>query len=224
MEYTGRDNLDIMHLAKNYNNYIFDWIDGSTYREVLDFGAGNGEFCNRFDRNQVTAVEIDDTLRSQIDCESYSDILDVQFKKFDLIYSLNVLEHIEDDGFIVQSLHNLLEDSGEIKILVPAREEIRTRMDDKVGHYRRYSKDSLMNLFIDNGFEVISCRYFDFLGYFATLVYKLIDDSGDINPNSMKVYDRFIFPASNFLDKISFGKIIGKNLMLIARKKKIWKK
>ena len=220
MDYTGRDNLDVMNLAKNYNNHIFNWIDGNKNMEILDFGAGNGEFCNRFNNETINAIEIDDTLRERIKCHSFKNINDLNNKKFGLIYSLNVLEHIEDDNNIVNNLSTLLEDNGIIKILVPAKQEIYTKMDEKVGHFRRYEKNNLISIFEENDFEIVSCKYFDFLGYFATLVYKLIDNSGDINSQSIKIYDKFIFPISLFFDKITFGSIVGKNLMLIARKKK----
>ena len=68
------------------------------------------------------------------------------------------------------------------------------------------------------GFKITRCAYFDFLGYFATFAYKYIDNSGVINENSIKIYDKAIFPVSNFIDKLTFGNVIGKNLILEASK------
>jgi len=218
MSYTGKDNLDIMNLAVNYNNYIFKWIDSDKYNNILDFGAGNGEYCNRLNKNNIKAIELDDQLRSQLKCKSYKNVLDIKDLSIDLIYSLNVLEHIENDSEVVQQLVEKLNIGGIVKILVPARMELYSDMDKKVGHFRRYEKKELINLINKANLELVECRYFDFLGYFATLLYKYIDNSGDINPKSLKLYDRIIFPISVFIDKITFGKLIGKNLMIIARK------
>lgn len=219
MNYTGRDNLDVMSLAKNYNNYIFKWIMHGDYKKILDFGAGKGEYCNKIDSSKINAVEVDMELKAQLKCYSYSSVDEIIGKKFDLIYTLNVLEHIEDDLAIMNKLDNLLENNGIIKILVPAKMELYSKMDSKVGHYRRYEKNELESLLKNSKLEIVNCKYFDFLGYFVTLLYKYIDNSGEINPKSLKIYDKFIFPVSAFIDKITFGKIIGKNLMIIARKK-----
>jgi SAM-dependent methyltransferase len=219
LNYTGKDNLDIMNLAKNYNNYIFNWINENKYEKILDFGAGTGEYCSRVSSKKITAIEIDDSMRNNLECNSYKSIDDINNDKFDLIYSLNVLEHIEDHYNIVKQLIDLLSDDGEIKILVPARMELYSKMDEKVGHYRRYNKNELVQLFSDLNIDILECKYFDFLGYFASFVYKYLDNSGEIDPKSLKIYDKFIFPLSVFIDKITLGKIIGKNLMLIARKK-----
>ena len=219
MKYEGRDNLDIMSLAKNYNNYIFNWISEVKSNKILDFGAGNGEYCNRFNKNDITAIEIDDSLRESINCNSFSSIEELTNNRFNLIYSLNVLEHIENDGAIVVGFDSLLESKGIIKILVPARQELFSQMDINVGHFRRYDIKKLQVLFDNNKYEITECKYFDFLGYFATLAYKLIDNSGEIDSKSLIIYDKFIFPVSVFFDKITFGKIIGKNIMLTLRKK-----
>jgi len=220
MDYTGKDNLDVMNLAKNYNNFIFNWLDESHFDKILDFGAGTGEYCSRILSQKITAIEIDDSMRNTLKCNSYKYIEDLDnSNKFNMIYSLNVLEHIEDDQSIVRQLIPLLKENGVIKILVPAKMELYSNMDKKVGHYRRYEKEELINLFSNLGLEIVECKYFDFLGYFASLVYKYMDKSGEIDPKSLQIYDKFIFPLSIFIDKITYGKIIGKNLMLVAREK-----
>ena len=112
-----------------------------------------------------------------------------------------------------------LKDKGIVKILVPAKMELYSEMDRKVGHFRRYEKNELINLIKEANLELVECRYFDIIGYFASLLYKYIDNSGDIKPKSLKIYDKLIFPISTFIDKITFGKLIGKNLMIKKKKK-----
>ena len=74
-------------------------------------------------------------------------------------------------------------------------------------------------MFENYGFKVVSCDYFDFLGYFIALLYKLVNNEGTISHSSIILYDKVVFPLSILFDKITFGKIIGKNLMLTAIKK-----
>lgn len=219
MSYTGKENLNIMNLAINYNNHIFKWIDVDKYTNILDFGAGNGEYCNRVDLSKIKAIELDEEQRTQLRCESYNDLSSIKNCSLDLIYSLNVLEHIDDDLAILKELVSKLKDGGTIKILVPAKMELYSHMDKKVGHFRRYEKKELISLIENANLQLIEYTYFDILGYFASLVYKYIDNSGDINPKSLEIYDKVVFPISTFIDKITSGKLIGKNLMIIARKK-----
>lgn len=218
MEYQGKDNLFIMRNAINYNNHIYNWITKyiNPSQRILDFGAGYGEFCNRFDKKVIVAVELDSDLRKLHKCPTYESLDDIN-EKFDFIYSSNVLEHIENDYEIVTKLIEKLKPNGIIKILVPARMEIYTNMDKNVGHFRRYDFTSINKLFNRIGIEVIECKYFDFLGYFAALAYKTIDNSENLDAKSLKVYDKFIFPASSFFDYFT-NKLIGKNIILTARK------
>jgi len=219
-EYSGHDNLEIMSLAKKYNQTIFDWLSQgqSSSHRVLDFGSGHGEFFFRFVEQDypTTAVELDESVHSIYpDGQVFADLAMAE-GPFELVYSVNVLEHIEDESIVLKEIREKIQAvNGRVKIFVPARQELYSSMDEKVGHYRRYSRRQLIDLFEENGFVVTSCRYFDFIGYFASLVYKFIASSGDISAGGLVTYDRYIFPVSRLLDRL-FQRVIGKNLILEA--------
>jgi predicted SAM-dependent methyltransferase len=218
-EYNGKDNLDIMSFAINYNNSIFNWLnsDINSTDKILDFGAGKGEFCNRFDSN-IYAVELDTSMHKYLKCKAVKNIKDYSIK-FNMVYSSNVLEHIEDDKKTIKDIYASLNVGGVVKILVPSRMELYSHMDKKVGHFRRYNKKELISKFNQVGFEVKYCRYFDFIGYFATLIYKIMGLNGDISKKSLIFYDTYIYPISQFIDFFTFGSIIGKNIILKVIKK-----
>lgn len=218
-EYEGKENLDIMSLACNYNNDIYSWITKDVIHHddlVLDFGSRKGEFCNRF-KKQIYAVEIDKTMHSYLKCPVKQNIKDFN-QKFDLIYSSNVLEHIENDTQSINELYEHLNIGGTIKILVPAQRELYSEMDKAVGHHRRYTKEELVKKFRDAGFQIEYCKYFDSVGYVAALVHKITSNKATISQKSLAFYDRFVFPISKMIDKITLGKIIGKNIVLKAVK------
>ena len=92
-------------------------------------------------------------------------------------------------------------------------------MDKLVGHYRRYSKNDLSRIFNKNQWKG-DYKYVDFAGYFITLLFKFIGNkNGTISPLSIKIFDKIIFPISLFLDKVTFGKILGKNIIIKMVKK-----
>jgi SAM-dependent methyltransferase len=245
--YGARDNLDAMTLAHNYNARIFRWIsEGVTDgMRVLDFGSGGGEFANRFEF-PITCVEPDESLHALVRHKAYRSLddldandLDAQNtarpdhsdhsawaaraahsqRGFDLVYSINVLEHIRDDLSVLGSLFKLLKDGGRLKILAPAFGFLYGRMDAHVGHVRRYSRDGLGALLKEAGFEAIEICCFDSIGFFASLLYRLIGGRGDIDPADVSRYDRYVFPLSARLDEVFFlKKALGKNLMAEAVK------
>ena len=218
--YTGRDNLDAMSFAKKYNNHIYTWLSQGLVEDgsVLDFGAGHREFFNRFQNDKVSAeaIEPDLSMHQYYPNKVIHQSIEEVEKKFNLIYSVNVLEHIYDDEAVVKLFKNyLIDKNSTIKIFVPARQELFSAMDKKVGHYRRYSKYQLEKLFVDNGYVIKSCHYFDSLGYFAAFIYKFVNKDGNISKRGIVLYDTYALPLSIIADKI-FCRFFGKNIILEA--------
>jgi hypothetical protein len=134
------------------------------------------------------------------------------------IYSLNVLEHIEDDRGTLQALYSKLSPGGRLFLYVPAFAVLFSSMDVKVGHFRRYRKGQLVAMARGVGFEVERAEYADSLGFFVTLVYKVIGSrAGDISPGSVRFYDHAVFPLSRLLDRIGLSHLFGKNLLAVMR-------
>lgn len=78
--------------------------------------------------------------------------------RFDLITSLDVIEHIEDDHHAVGAMMHMLRPGGWLVITVPALPKLWTRHDDINKHYRRYTRDSLTQLLEPHG-VLHDCRY-----------------------------------------------------------------
>ena len=74
---------------------------------------------------------------------------------FDLVTIFEVLEHVERDYDVVKKINKLLKPGGYVLFSVPARKKFWSLDDDRAGHVRRYEKDELFRLLVDNHFEVI---------------------------------------------------------------------
>lgn len=223
-DYSGKDNLDVMEVAVNYNRYLYEFTEKflKPFVHVMDFGAGNGFFAAQFSKNhQVYGIETDAELQKAIQRKGlpvFTDLADFCIP-VEAVYSFNVLEHIDDDVAVMHLLQQKIQPSGIFVIYVPAFEMLYSSMDKKVGHFRRYRKKDLKNKLQQAGFEVIDARYVDSLGFFASLIYKWLGNKkGDIHLASLYAYDRFLFPVSLLLDKIVCNSF-GKNLFVVARKK-----
>ena len=91
-------------------------------------------------------------------------------------------------------------------------------MDSKVGHFRRYEYQDLKIKLLKAGFQIRIIRYADSLGFFATLMLKLINNGSSIvTKEKIRFYDRILFPISVALDLI-FSRFFGKNIWVYAVK------
>jgi len=224
VKYTGVDNLEIIAEAKNYSNFLINetrrYSIGTT--TMLDFGSGIGTFATALSEGgTVICIEPDRALikrLKEMGFEAYPDVSSIPSESIDYIYSLNVLEHIEDDLGTLRHLYQKLKPGGRIFLYVPAFDILYSSMDRKVGHLRRYRKSRLSGLLSDAGFVKEKAVYVDSLGFLATILYKAVGNRhGDLNIKAIKVYDTVFFPASRLLDRV-VGSFIGKNIMAVARK------
>lgn len=223
--YTGRDNLEAMTEAKNYNAFLVDLVrTHCAAGRVLDFGAGSGTFALPLHASgrDIVCVEPDAGLRALLADDGLAAVAstdELAPASIDCAYTLNVLEHIEDDVAALAGLADRLRPGGSLFVYVPAFEVLFSAMDEKVGHFRRYRRRELEEKLERAGYEVLESRYVDSLGFAASLVYKLVGDaSGTISPRSVALYDRYAFPLSRLLDRLC-GRLLGKNLLCVARAK-----
>jgi len=223
--YTGVENLEVMREAENYNRYLQSLVEqhaaGAT--RVIDFGAGSGTFAipcvaAGFD---LTAVEPDAHLRATLAEARIRAVADVALlpdEAFQFAYTLNVLEHIEDDVEALKALRAKLVPRGRLFVYVPAFPVLFTSMDARVRHVRRYTRATLRSSLEAAGFEIREMRYADSLGFAATLMFKALDNGrGDVNRRLLKLYDRLAFPVSRTLDTLTH-RWFGKNLLALAEK------
>jgi 2-polyprenyl-3-methyl-5-hydroxy-6-metoxy-1,4-benzoquinol methylase len=77
----------------------------------------------------------------------------------DFIVMHDVLEHIEDDRSAVEVVRSLLVPEGVAVISVPAYQWLFGHHDVQLGHYRRYTRRSLLALF-KRDFEIETARYY----------------------------------------------------------------
>lgn len=192
---------------------------------IVEFGAGTGALAEVMRKNfgiQPVCIEIDPNLiqiLSSKDFETYPDVKLLP-APVEFIYTSNVLEHIEDDVDVLVQIKNKMLPGGLLAIYVPALPILFSEMDAKVGHYRRYTKKELENKVKQAGLKIENCYYNDFMGVPAMLSLKIFGykgKSGIGSKKSLVIYDRIIYPISIFLDYFFMKRVIGKNLLLIAR-------
>lgn len=225
LPYTGIDTLDTLKDAKNYNSRLTHLIARHTgkTRSLIDFGAGIGTFAEslRDLSYKIVCIEPDPGLAERLmkaGFETHENLASIADNSAKFIFSLNVLEHISDDHQAIREVVRKLVPGGSLFLYVPAFRFLWSSLDDKVQHYRRYTKRSLSELVEASGMQVTAVRYADCLGLIATLMFKLMGNKdGNLAPGKVKIYDRFLVPTSQMLDHI-FDRSFGKNVWIFCHK------
>jgi len=224
-EYTGTENLEVMTDAVNYNCFLVSLIQNQALLggNTVDFGAGIGTFAKAVSCGgyQVHCIEPDHRQLARILESGLAASLDlacIEDGSVDLLYTLNVLEHIEDDVSALQICYDKIKPGGRLLIYVPAFQILYSSMDRNVGHIRRYTRTELSGKVHAAGFDIMKNEYVDCAGFLASLLFKILGNkSGTINRGALIAYDRYVFPLSRLGDMI-FNRLFGKNVFLVARR------
>jgi SAM-dependent methyltransferase len=200
---------------------------------VVDHGAGTGALTEAIVRSgakRVVAIEPDETLFPILK-QRFADsaavtpfkgtlsdwVQSASFEPPALIASSNVLEHIEDDRGCLREMLSALRPGGRLGLYLPARQELFGSFDTQVGHYRRYSRSELVAKVKEAGFLVRESEYRNVAGVLPWLWGGRVMKKQSIAGGSIKLYDRFVFPVTRWLeDAISMP--YGLNVLLVAEK------
>lgn len=173
-----KDKLFQWNKFNRYSLWMYHMYENRIGKKILDIGGGIGTAISFYinEERQILSTEIFDE-NVQIMNERFKNFknfkavnLDIvqddfsKYGKFDTIIMINVLEHIENDVFVLQKLKQLLSDNGKIIICVPALKSLYCYMDENVGHYRRYAKGELEKKAIKSGLKVLEDKYMNFFG------------------------------------------------------------
>ena len=228
-EYSGLSELlSIDKYMPKYNSYIMELCSDLTKNKnkVVDFGAGIGTLSLIYKdlyKKEPICVEIDEKnikLLEDKGLKVFEKITDIP-EHIDLVFSSNVFEHIKDDEGTLKEISKKLSKGGVLYLYLPAHEILKTKLDETVGHYRRYSKRDILSKLESSGFVVTKVHYADSVGFFLTLLTKIfrynpISDIG--STTSLKLYDKYLLPISKLLDRLGGKYIIGKNIVISAKK------
>jgi 2-polyprenyl-3-methyl-5-hydroxy-6-metoxy-1,4-benzoquinol methylase len=228
--YIGNE-LDLFKEATNWKKYFCSKINKYIIGDVLEVGAGIGintsYLINNNKIKSITCIEPDSILCSQIlEHHKKSNIIADDIingtimktnKKFDTIIYIDVLEHIENSKKEIELITERLNNGGVFIVLVPAFNFLYSEFDKKIGHFRRYNK-AIMNSDIDKNLEEIKLFYLDSLGFFASLVNKLILKKNTPSDKNIHFWDKKLIPLSKVSDKLICN-TFGKSLIGIYKKK-----
>jgi SAM-dependent methyltransferase len=138
--------------------------------DALDFGCGTGAFLEDLERfGTVSAVDADPSAvsfchergRPEVQLALPGEPLPFADESFDVVTTLDVIEHIDDDVAALTELRRVLRPGGILLVAVPAFMFLWGKQDEVSHHRRRYTDRTLRRALARAGFGVERTSYFN---------------------------------------------------------------
>lgn len=206
------ETLAALEYAENYMRWILELADPYLDGPILELGAGRGAFTRLLaDRAPVWAVEpsdslgstLDDTYRSRADITVVRGALDdvPEGAAFGSAVLFNVLEHIADDGDVLDGIFRRLVPGGTLVLWVPAFPLLYSRFDVLLGHHRRYRLRPLIQLLEERSYDVVDARHVNALGWPMWLLGARLLGRVSVSSRSIAVVDRVAVPPMRAIER-----------------------
>ena len=156
----------------DYSRYLYidemlKRVSSENITSACDVGCGTGNLLSALEDRGMNLTGIDTSKESldlakaklkqgSVRLENKS-VFDLD-ERFDLVFLMDVLEHMEDDTALLKYLHDKVSrKNGYLILTVPAHRFLYSGFDRSVGHFRRYDKKTLTSLLEENGFKPLVC-------------------------------------------------------------------
>jgi SAM-dependent methyltransferase len=229
--YEGKE-LELFAAARNWKAYWSQKISPHLGPAVLEVGAGlgvNTPYLLRSDQTSWLCLEPDADLASQIPTTLADHPVRGIVKTnvgtlrtlpsdqgFDTILYIDVLEHIEDDHAEMRAASSHLKPRGKIVVLSPAQPWLFTPFDHAIGHFRRYTRQTLRAC-TPAGTELLEMYALDSCGLMASVANKFLLHQSMPSVRQIAFWDRVLVPASRMIDPL-IGFSLGKSLVAVWQK------
>jgi SAM-dependent methyltransferase len=228
--YSGAE-LDLFRHAIRWKRYFASELGPYISGEVLEVGAGIGataRFLCEARHSSWTSLEPDARLARRLTEDVAAHPLPAPMvvregtirtlpvrSLFDTVLYIDVLEHVEDDGEELRESAVRLREGGQLIVLAPAHHWLFSPFDEAIGHFRRYSRRSLVAIGPSN-LQLVRAFYLDSLGLFVSLANRLALRARYPTEAQIRVWDRMI-PISRLLDRLT-GQRLGKTVVAIWKR------
>ncbi|WP_345993671.1 class I SAM-dependent methyltransferase [Sulfurimonas sp. HSL-1716] len=209
------------------------------HEKIIEIGAGTGNVSRYLIENEYKDISVGEMHLTGLKyAQSYGiekcyqfNLLDTPFEnEFNAVCMFDVLEHIEDASAALKNVNRMLQENGKIVLTVPSHMWLWNRSDAIAGHKIRYTKKQLMQKLEEEGFEVLSARYF-FISIILLLILRRLLEKDNGREVKNQEYDKdisIISPLNHLLLWISrienklnrfLPNLCGGSLFIVGRKR-----
>jgi SAM-dependent methyltransferase len=141
--FTSVSEVTNLYYRKKFNKYI------NRQFNILDFGCGSGELLELIQCKYKIGVEINKISQNKLKKKKIifvSKLNDIQ-KKFDTIFALSVIDHLQDPIYFIKKLANKLKKNGQLIIIIRHDSKNQNQMNSSYrSHLYSWSLLSFNNL------------------------------------------------------------------------------
>jgi SAM-dependent methyltransferase len=228
------EDLETIREARRYGAHVFDLLRPYVGRRILEVGCGIGTMSAKLaavadaiigiEPNAACIERVAAAMRHQPKfslrpCHlEECDEAELRSHRFDTVYCVNVLEHLEHDVDALQVFRNVIVPQGKVLIFVPAVAAAYGPLDAELGHHRRYSKQTLTRAFEDAGLELTMVRYTNPIGLLGWMYNAHISKARVHSLGQVKLFERLIAPWALPLERL-ITPPIGLSLVAVGTKR-----
>jgi SAM-dependent methyltransferase len=183
---------------------------------VLEVGSGMGYFSEKLaesGRQRLVLSDAEDYFLAHLK-EKFGGRPEIEFAEVALpgrleigepvesVVAMNVLEHIEDDVQALRDLAAVTTTEGQVVLWVPAYMRLYGDFDRRLGHFRRYTPQTIRAAVERAGLRVRHVRPLNFLGGIAWWAAVRHGGAGRPKPHLAWVYDNVVVPTSRTMERV----------------------
>ncbi|MFA6981615.1 MAG: class I SAM-dependent methyltransferase [Patescibacteria group bacterium] len=149
-KYTAGKDLKILEIGCGTGE-ITEYLQ--RYGEVigLDFSDEAIRFCKQRKLKNIFKRDI-----TRLNVKEFTD----KYGKFDLILTLDVMEHIREDAMVFEKIKQMMKENGIYISTMPAYKFLWSEHDESLHHVRRYHSLEIRKKLESAGFKIIKKTYF----------------------------------------------------------------
>jgi SAM-dependent methyltransferase len=234
MDQSGLETLEIFSEAGQFNGWMFERIGGYCRGAILEIGSGIGnmsaylvehfadvtlsdmqpEYCRRLRRTFEGRPSLKDIFSVDLAAPDFGRSYPQLLGRFDTVVALNVVEHIDDHELAIKNAHSLLRHGGRLVILVPAYPWLYNALDRELGHFRRYTRNSLTEVLSGEGLRVEAMEFFNAAAIGGWWMAGSVLRMDKIKKGPLGLYNSLVWMV-RLVDKV-VGRRIGLSIIAVA--------
>ncbi len=174
--------------------------DSMKGEKAVDLGCGTGLILSELNSYTLT-TGVDFSLLALSFCKKRgikdlvcADVSTLPFKdnSFDLIFALDLLEHIPDDYALMREIHRICRPGGKVMTTVPAYQYLWSEHDEALHHSRRYSKRQFRELITSTGFTPLKLSFCISFMFLPILLFRILQKT--LKPNKKPKTHLIVLP------------------------------
>lgn len=226
------ESLDLIEDLYEYNHWIFSQLRPWLGSEILEVGSGTGNITRFLSMvaSRVVGIEpvpsFTERFREKLSHMKHVSCAEgflndypkpvSDTDRFDTAISCNVLEHIEDDVAALKDMSDQLRVGGRVIIFVPAGPIAFGKLDEELGHYRRYTKRSLRQAMEEAGLVWEYGRYTNMIGLAGWWFNSVVLRKKLVPAKQAKAFDKLV-PLISAVERV-LPVLFGQSVVGVARK------